>query len=154
MKEKVVTISLMLMGILIFGGVFMFYTIRNIPGSNLPPAPVPVASISAGNGLSMAITDDGDLWVWGRNDLGQLGDGTRTNHLTPVKIMNDIVAVSSSRTIIPFSINHTSVIRSNGALSGNGSSSIRMRNVVSVSSGASHTMAITSDSTLFYGDGV
>jgi len=149
MKEKVVTISLMLMCILIFGGVFMFYTTRNIPGSNLIPAPVPVVSISGGNDLSMVITDDGDLWVWGRNDLGQLGDGTRTNHLLPVRIMDNIVAVSTSRTIIPFSVSHTSVIRSNGTLSGNGSPSIRMRNVVSVSSGASHTMAITSDSTLW-----
>ncbi|MCB9653757.1 MAG: hypothetical protein H6729_06465 [Deltaproteobacteria bacterium] len=36
-----------------------------------------VVSISIGMNFSCALKEDGTLWCWGRNDLGQLGDGTR-----------------------------------------------------------------------------
>lgn len=34
------------------------------------------ATVSAGDGYSMAIREDGSLWAWGSNQYGQLGDGT------------------------------------------------------------------------------
>ena len=33
-----------------------------------------------------AIDQDGSLWAWGLNNFGQIGDGTTTNRLTPVKV--------------------------------------------------------------------
>lgn len=33
-----------------------------------------------------AIRSDGSLWTWGRNNYGQLGDGTRTTRSSPVQI--------------------------------------------------------------------
>lgn len=44
--------------------------------------------ISAGMAHSLAIDENGALWAWGLNDNGQLGNGTTTNSLTPVKIMS------------------------------------------------------------------
>lgn len=38
-----------------------------------------------------AITEDGSLYMWGSNSSGQLGDGTTTDRLTPIKI-NDPTA--------------------------------------------------------------
>ncbi|MCL1981721.1 MAG: dockerin type I domain-containing protein, partial [Clostridiales bacterium] len=35
---------------------------------------------------TLAVKTDGSLWAWGLNDHGQLGDGTRANRSTPVKI--------------------------------------------------------------------
>jgi alpha-tubulin suppressor-like RCC1 family protein len=35
---------------------------------------------------TMAIKTDGTLWGWGMNDMGQLGDGTRTDRPLPVQI--------------------------------------------------------------------
>ena len=35
---------------------------------------------------SLAIHTDGTLWAWGRNDHGELGDGTTTNRTSPVQI--------------------------------------------------------------------
>jgi alpha-tubulin suppressor-like RCC1 family protein len=35
---------------------------------------------------SLGIKNDGTLWAWGLNDLGQLGDGTTSNRWSPVQI--------------------------------------------------------------------
>src|SRR5258706_1203631 len=37
----------------------------------------PVTSVSAGYGHSLFLKSDGSLWAMGRNDWGQLGDGTQ-----------------------------------------------------------------------------
>ena len=42
--------------------------------------------IAAGRDMSYAIRSGGQLWAWGRNDEGQLGDGTTTRRLTPVRV--------------------------------------------------------------------
>ena len=46
---------------------------------------------TSSNGHTAAITEDGSLYMWGSNSSGQLGDGTTTDRLTPVKI-NDPAA--------------------------------------------------------------
>ena len=43
-------------------------------------------SVSAGNAYSMAIDIEGNLWAWGYNYDGYLGDGTATDRLSPVQI--------------------------------------------------------------------
>lgn len=47
-----------------------------------------VIAVSAGGHHSIAVKTDGSLWVWGDNNYGQLGDGTREDRYTPVKIMD------------------------------------------------------------------
>ena len=42
--------------------------------------------IAAGHYSSYAMLVDGSVWAWGRNGYGQLGDGTRTDNLSPVRI--------------------------------------------------------------------
>ncbi len=48
--------------------------------------PTTVTAIGAGEQSSFAIDADGDLWAWGENGLGQLGDGTTTDRAAPVAI--------------------------------------------------------------------
>jgi len=43
-------------------------------------------NVSVGNVHSLALKSDGTLWAWGRNNFGQLGDGSKTDHLFPVEI--------------------------------------------------------------------
>ena len=43
-------------------------------------------ALSAGTYHTLAIKGDGSLYAWGRNNNGQLGDGTTTDRYTPVKI--------------------------------------------------------------------
>ena len=108
----------------------------------------------APGGRSLAITSDGVLWAWGVNNHGQIGDGTRQNRDTPVRIMDDVVAVSASS-------NNSMAITSDGSLwvwgdNGNGqigdgtkrnriSPVLIMENVVYAHSGESHSIAITAD---------
>ena len=49
-----------------------------------------VTAIAAGSSFSAAVHsaggEDGTVWTWGLNTLNQLGDGTPTNRLTPVRV--------------------------------------------------------------------
>ena len=44
------------------------------------------ASVSAGDDVGCALSDTGALRCWGRNTIGQLGDGTTTDSPTPVQV--------------------------------------------------------------------
>ena len=67
--------------------------------------------VALGYGHTVAIKSDGSLWAWGLNDNSQVGDGSQTNRLTPVRIdkNNDWIQVSTHH-------NHTAAIRLNGTL--------------------------------------
>ena len=42
--------------------------------------------MSGGGDHTAAIKTDGTLWAWGRNNNGQLGNGTRINYSSPIQI--------------------------------------------------------------------
>ncbi|WP_459870705.1 RCC1 domain-containing protein [Endothiovibrio diazotrophicus] len=46
-----------------------------------------VVAINASRGRVFAVTADGALWAWGRNDYGWLGDGTRESSVDPVRVI-------------------------------------------------------------------
>jgi alpha-tubulin suppressor-like RCC1 family protein len=49
------------------------------------PLPAGIVSIGAGTGHSLALDGNGNVWAWGRNTRGQLGDGTRLPRDRPVQ---------------------------------------------------------------------
>ena len=125
-------------------------------------------SISAGDNHSLILKSDGTLWACGGNSVGQLGDGTEVtgrrdnDRSTPVKIMDDVAAVSAGA-------NHSLAIKSDGSLwvwgsngvgqLGDGTTEHRpapvkiMDDVTAVSAGANHNLAIKSDGSLWvWGD--
>jgi len=121
---------------------------------------------------SMAITADNNLWGWGSNQFGRIGDGTatiygepinnRVNVLEnndrdyPVRIMDDVAIVSTGN-------QHTVAIRydgtlwswGDGRLVGNGDDEDQhspvkiMENMVAVVTGEIYTMALRNDGALW-----
>jgi hypothetical protein len=65
-------------------------------GLRAAPAQVPgltgITAIAAGAHFSLALGTDGAgggiVWAWGKNDKGQLGDGTLVNKVLPVRVRN------------------------------------------------------------------
>jgi len=132
-----------------------------------------VAYVSAGSIYTMAIKTDGSLWAWGAN-WGQLGDGTTINRYYPVWIMDDVVAVSAgvahtmaiktggslwawgsnnegqlgdgTRTIREWNGQQMICIDDNDRLV---PTMIIEQDVIAVSAGQTHTMAIKSDGSLW-----
>ena len=50
-----------------------------------------ISQISAGAWHTVALNSDGsEVYSWGRNDFGQLGDGTTENRNTPVKVLGGV----------------------------------------------------------------
>ncbi|GGA45532.1 S-layer homology domain-containing protein [Paenibacillus physcomitrellae] len=57
-----------------------------------------ISAISGGVGYhSMALTSDGTVWTWGKNDSGELGDGTQIQRDTPVQVagLTDVKAIAA-----------------------------------------------------------
>ena len=74
MKKRFAGASLLL--------IFLNFTI-SVPAGTLWATS---AQIAAGEGYTVALKSDGTLWAWGRNEDGQLGDGTTTDKDFPQRI--------------------------------------------------------------------
>uniref|UniRef100_UPI0034DD6D90 RCC1 domain-containing protein n=1 Tax=Thermus caliditerrae TaxID=1330700 RepID=UPI0034DD6D90 len=61
---------------------------RNFWSTPVPPLSMDggVVYVSSSSDSNVAIKSDGTVWVWGRNDTGQLGTGNREHQLVPVQI--------------------------------------------------------------------
>lgn len=52
-------------------------------------------SIVAGGSFSMALCSDDIVWAWGRNDNGQLGNGTLTQSPVPLQVFTDVASIAT-----------------------------------------------------------
>ena len=65
-------------------------------GTSFTPVPVKgplgvgllntVIAIAPGARHACALKNDGTVWCWGKNDRGQLGNGTKVDSVYPVKV--------------------------------------------------------------------
>jgi len=134
---------------------------RHIPVRVKLPAGTRVIAVGASYNCSMALTSSGQVWAWGHNGSGQLGDGTRTESHVPVRVklpkrvMVTAIAVGGFDGLALTSAGHVLAWGDNGfGQLGNGtrhSSSIPVRvrfpagtTVTAVGVGSLHNLALTS----------
>jgi len=132
-----------------------------------------VRAVSAGGDFVIALRADGTVWGWGNNGRAQLGDGTAASWATPVRVrdpedatglkpLSHVAAVSAGFT-------HSLALRSDGTVwawgynesgqigDGNTASLLRfvpvkvpgLTDVVAVSGGRNHSLALRSDGTVW-----
>ena len=63
-----------------------------------------VKAIAAGDYHTVFLKNDGTVWAVGRNNRGQLGDGTTDNKFTPVQVLNGVKAIAAGS-------NHTLILK-------------------------------------------
>ena len=76
-------------------------------------------AIAAGGLHTAALKSDGALWTWGRNDNGQLGDGSNTNKNAPARVFeggNTWMAIAAGGPAYYQSYPHTVALKSDGTL--------------------------------------
>jgi len=75
-------------------------------------APMRVGTMSAGFDFACLLTEGGEVFCWGANEVGELGDGTLSSRSTPQRVrgMDVIQAVSCGS-------NHTCVVTNAGKVS-------------------------------------
>jgi alpha-tubulin suppressor-like RCC1 family protein len=121
-----------------------------------------IMDIKAGHSFTMALTAKGEVWTWGKNDLGQLGDGTRRNSLTPIKVdgLSGIKQIAAG-------IAHAAVLHADGTVTtwgylhngkdgrsqfeGNDAKvkAAGLSNVSAIYAGGYHTVALREDGTVW-----
>jgi alpha-tubulin suppressor-like RCC1 family protein len=86
----------------------------NVPLLVSAPAGVIFTAIAAGGDHSLALTSTGQVYGWGANSKGQIGDGTNTNRTSPTLV------------VMPFGVT-----------------------VSAIAAGTAHSLAVTTDSTAY-----
>jgi Ca2+-binding RTX toxin-like protein len=123
-----------------------------------------VKNVSSGAYHSLALKEDGTVWAWGSNGAGTLGDGTNIHRATPVKVSD----LSGDKDVAG-GFQHSLALKEDGTVwawggngygqlgSGSHSEYVRttpgkvsgLNNVVGVSSGAVHNLAVKDDGTVW-----
>ncbi|MCL2825705.1 MAG: hypothetical protein FWD57_17065, partial [Polyangiaceae bacterium] len=122
-----------------------------------------LAAVSAGDNHTCGITSGGDVFCWGQNTLGQLGDGSTDPRTSPTKVME----IGARAIAISAGAMHTCVLTENGTVKcwggnsngqiGNGTTSNQLvavevsalgSGIHAVSAGQNHTCAQTASRTV------
>jgi alpha-tubulin suppressor-like RCC1 family protein len=123
-----------------------------------------VVAITAGDYFTVALTSTGYVWAWGYGVSGRLGNSSQDNHPTPVQVssLSGVMAIAAGAS-------HTVALKTSGGLYAWGSDSngqlgsssasgftlwpvpvTGLTDVAIIAAGASHTVAINSDSTVMW----
>jgi len=118
--------------------------------------------VAAGWFHNLAVRSDGTAWAWGRNNFGQLGNGTTNQSDVPVQVSNlsgviavaggayHSVALKSDGTVWDFGYNGDGQLGTGTTT--NSSTPVQVSNlsgVIAVAAGCDHTLALKSDGTVW-----
>ncbi|MCX6854525.1 MAG: hypothetical protein NTV80_06425 [Verrucomicrobia bacterium] len=123
-----------------------------------------VVAVAAGKEFSLALCSDGSVAAWGRNHVGQLGDGTLTDRSIPVAVRADSASALQGKivTAIAAGENHSLALVSDGSNGGflkvwgsqggaipqhvpSTGDTLAGKTVIRIAAGRDHNLALTSD---------
>ncbi len=128
--------------------------------------------ITSGSAFSVALSEKGEVFSWGINKSGELGDGTHKNKLLPVNISNKGVLATNKIVDISAGVNFVLAITTDGKVCswgdnywgelGNGTNKFKNipgyvndngiwknKKIVEVAAGFSHSLALSSDGKVY-----
>ncbi len=114
--------------------------------------------VAGGNGYSLFIDDESNLYSYGSNDYGQLGNGSNDYAETPSIIMKDVRAVYSGKDHVLvidkennlYSFGHNDSYQLGDGANGDRNKPVRiMTDIKSVSAGDGYTLALSNNGKLF-----
>ncbi|BDR55119.1 hypothetical protein KIMH_12300 [Bombiscardovia apis] len=88
-------------------------TNRKLPVKVHTPTNVHFTAISAGGYHALALGDDGNVYAWGLNRYGQLGDGTTIDKHKPVAVHNGALPTGQHFTTISAGFYHSAALGTN-----------------------------------------
>ncbi|MFT4186104.1 MAG: hypothetical protein QM613_02590, partial [Micrococcaceae bacterium] len=154
-------------------------TFQPVTTTGTPMAGKTITQIAAAESHMLALASDGTVYAWGRNNYGQLGDGTTTDSSVPVAVTmtgalsgKTIIQVAAAGSSSLSSIYSSLALASDGTVYawggnssgqlGNGtttSSSVPVavttsgvlsgKTITQIVAGANHVLALASDNTLY-----
>ena len=146
--------------------------IGSIENSNFKASPIimdfpkSIKKVSCGDSIGMLLTEDGDLYTWGSNYYGSLGQGDYDDRMIPTKVSFDekivtatsgakhMVAITESNRVYVWGWNETGQLGLGDETNRNSPVELMMDSVkiVDVKAGIVNTLAIT-DTRQIYGWG-
>jgi alpha-tubulin suppressor-like RCC1 family protein len=122
-----------------------------------------VVSAEGGSAFSIALDASGVVWAWGSNAFGQLGDGTAVDRIAPVRVAGPVSAIE-----IAAGGGHSAAVTTDGRLwtwgtnrdgqlglpitqSGSANAVVLtdLQDIIGVSAGWNHTVALRADGTVW-----
>jgi alpha-tubulin suppressor-like RCC1 family protein len=94
------------------------------PSSTFSPVAVTVPitgkikDIAAGGAFSLAVTDDGRVWAWGYNGIGQLGVDPAGSPPVPFRVTPTVVAQISNVQSVSAGLDHVLALKTDGTVWG------------------------------------
>ena len=131
-----------------------------------------ITSVAAGERYSVALSSTGEIYTWGVNAQGQLGDGTRTERSVPVQLTRSEAIAGVSFSAISAGQEHTLALSDDGRVFGWGdnasgqladgtttrrttavavttSGALDGVTIVAIAAGHYHSLALSSDGRVF-----
>ncbi|MEP2776553.1 MAG: choice-of-anchor D domain-containing protein [Luteolibacter sp.] len=136
-----------------------------------------IVQVVRGNGHTLALTSEGKVYGWGRNNQGQLGDNSTTQRNVPVAVNTEAgtsalsgktvatiaagsdhnLALCTDGTAVAWGLNSNGQLGDNSTVQRNvpvavnvaaGTSALSGKKVATIAVGASHSLALCTDGTL------
>ena len=128
-----------------------------------------IIALACGGSHTIALSKDGEVYGWGCNQRGQIGDGTHIKRTAPVKVngLSGIIAITSGGALGGDTNSHNLALKSDGTVWAWGSNSDGqlgdgtdidrntpvqvggLSHVIAIAGGGAHSVALKSDGTVW-----